>query len=354
MGNLRGIFASLGAIAFGISWAATAHAEVDLCPSSFGSVDHIRYCTSLALVPASSHNPNPANNKIKRAVVVIHGAGRNAVGYYDRAHDIAVDDGHDEDTVVVAPQFITKDDVDDHGLSSDYAYWSSSGWKEGRRSLNGEEESAFSYVDRLIDRIAFVFPNLEHVAVVGFSAGGQFVHRYAGMTATPDSGNWLRQRGASMSFGVGSPSSYLWLDTNRPSSTAGCADYDEYRYGLEGIDDLGYFEENNLSPETVKQRYFFRRIFYIVGKGDNVVDADLDVGCAANTQGANRLARASNFKSHVFTECQQYMISLGLPTQACASFGAMSTPLQEVTGAGHSFRDVFDSTAGHNILFNWK
>ena len=35
-----------------------------------------------------------------------------------------------------------------------------------------------------------------------------------------------------MRYVVANPGSYMWPTANRPQSTAGCPDYDEYKYGM--------------------------------------------------------------------------------------------------------------------------
>ncbi|MEE9373274.1 MAG: hypothetical protein V3V00_09500 [Saprospiraceae bacterium] len=39
-------------------------------------------------------------------------------------------------TAIIAPQSLTEEDIDFHELRSDFAYWSSNGWKSGSNSRN--------------------------------------------------------------------------------------------------------------------------------------------------------------------------------------------------------------------------
>ncbi|MDH5254632.1 MAG: hypothetical protein OEW72_01840 [Gammaproteobacteria bacterium] len=61
------------------------------------------------------------------------------------------------------------------------------------------------------------------VAIVGHSAGGQFVSRYAAGT---------RLKG--LTFIAANPGSYMYLDRNRPVSGV-CAGFNDYRYGLDDL-----------------------------------------------------------------------------------------------------------------------
>ncbi|RZS43139.1 hypothetical protein EV193_102115 [Herbihabitans rhizosphaerae] len=45
-----------------------------------------------------------------RAVVVVHGTGRNADEYYDSMLRTATDAGAERDTVIIAPRFQTDED----------------------------------------------------------------------------------------------------------------------------------------------------------------------------------------------------------------------------------------------------
>ena len=61
--------------------------------------------------------------------------------------------------------------------------------------------------------------------LAGFSAGGQLVQRYAAVGKGSD---------IDLRYVVGRPSSFLYFGAARPEATTGCADFNRWKYGLDG------------------------------------------------------------------------------------------------------------------------
>jgi len=202
----------------------------------------------------SSYIPYCSNDRIGPAVFVIHGTNRNAGEYLDYIDDF--------DALVIAPLF----QETGPGL-----YWSS-GWKSGDQSKDFERVSAFEVLDRMVEMF-------HGVAVVGHSAGGQFVTRYAAGT---------RLQG--LTFIVANPGSYLYLDATRPVS-GDCPGFNEYKYGLE--------HPNSYMIAGVSGDYPDRDVIYLLGSDDTSIDQYLDTSCAANRQGLNRYDRGRKFYEHL-------------------------------------------------------
>ncbi len=214
------------------------------------------YCNQKFPV-GTSYVPYCSNNKLGPAVFVIHGTDRNADDYLDYLDDL--------DTLVIAPEF---------QASGPGMYWSSSGWKQGDKSKDSQRVSSFEVLDRMVEMY-------HGVAVVGHSAGGQFVTRYAAGT---------RLQG--LTFIVANPSSYMYLDGNRPfGSSVTCRDYNEYRYGLEDL--------NDYMSVGVASDYPDRNVIYLLGDRDTKRDSNLDTSCEANRQGRHRYERGLKFFDHL-------------------------------------------------------
>jgi pimeloyl-ACP methyl ester carboxylesterase len=214
-------------------------------------------CTQRFAV-GSSFVPYCSNGQSGPAVFVIHGTNRNADDYLGYLDDL--------DTLVIAPEF----QAEGPGL-----YWSS-GWKQGDRSKDPEQVSSFEVLDRMVEMY-------HGVAVIGHSAGGQFVTRYAAGT---------RLQG--LTYVVANPSSYLYLDRSRPvggPSDGNCPDFNEYKYGLD--------ELNDYMSAGVASDYPTRNVIYMLGSLDTKVDKYLDTSCEANRQGANRYDRGMKFHDHL-------------------------------------------------------
>ena len=88
---------------------------------------------------------------------------------------------------MIAPRFVLASD----GAVAGVLHWErNNDWKEGGESAEtrGVSLSAFAVLDRLRARLGRpgLYPNLTHMVIVGHSAGGQFVQRYAlGTQAAP-------------------------------------------------------------------------------------------------------------------------------------------------------------------------
>jgi pimeloyl-ACP methyl ester carboxylesterase len=202
----------------------------------------------------SSYVPYCTNGKLGPAVFVIHGTDRNADDYLDFIDDL--------NTMVIAPEFQE---------SGPGVYWGS-GWHIGNKSEDSQRISSFEVLDRMIEMY-------HGVAVVGHSAGGQFVTRYAAGT---------RLQG--LTFISANPGSYMYLDKTRPVYAI-CTDYNEYRYGLE---DLNAYMSVGVAPD-----YADRNVIYLLGSQDTKVDSNLDTSCAAKRQGKNRYDRGLKFYDHL-------------------------------------------------------
>jgi pimeloyl-ACP methyl ester carboxylesterase len=148
--------------------------------------------------------PNP---RITRALVMVHGTGRNADHYFLTAMSAAILAGALGDTVVVAPHMIDGTDK----AEPNEIQWQTS-WRTGGPSRSDPSLTSFDFVDEILRKLAKqgTFPNLKQIVVTGHSAGGQFANRYA--MANKVHGTL----GVPVSYVVANPSSYAWPDKVRP------------------------------------------------------------------------------------------------------------------------------------------
>ena len=110
------------------------------------------------------------------------------------------------------------------------AYWNHSkpwgDWRAGAHSDpasgHGQTVSSFQVLDTFLSLLSdpIRFPNLDKITMVGHSAGGQSVQRYAFSTLLPPT---LRP-GLTIRYVVANPSSYAYLDPRRPKYTCGQCD----------------------------------------------------------------------------------------------------------------------------------
>ena len=275
--------------------AGIACAKDEPCDSAAACLDtlHLRTGGFVPLYRSLPFDPNPA---VVSAVVVIHGNRRDADRYFERLIDAARLEGRSADVALLAPNFRTLKD----GPALGEHFWSSSGWKIGNKSQDNNRVSAFSVMNELLERICrsgrSTFPGLERVVVIGHSAGGQFVNRYA------TGGAGCSDPAVEVRYVVMNPSSYLYVDGRRPAKESGafvvpetsCDDYDEYKYGLQNLN--SYMKA--VGVVRIRENLFRRRVYYLAGDADTRLGGSLDMSCRGNLQGANRLARFENYRSY--------------------------------------------------------
>jgi hypothetical protein len=256
----------------------------------------------------------------EEAIVVVHGALRNAGDYFHAIEAAAGSAGREP--LIIAPQFLTTDDIREHGFQGGALRWGTEEWKSGLG-----ETSSFTVMDELLERLLRT-PGLRRVTLVGNSAGGQFVNRYAAVGRIPGRGD-VRFR-----FVVANPSTYLYFDRQRPHKGRFMVNpdpaVDRWRYGF--TDAPGYVTG---TADDYFGDYIERDVVYLVG----VQDADpgavlLEVHPAAEAQGPTRLERAVNY--HAYLEHKA-----GRPVHE----------LVIVPGVGHDATELFSSPRGRACLF---
>lgn len=184
-------------------------------------------------------------------------------------------------------------------------------WREGGISLSTglnkdlPSLSSFEVMDRLIDVSIKLNPNIHKIIILGHSAGGQFVLRYASINSRHE---LLKQRGISIRYVVANPSSYPYLDKTRYKFTSkgkilkipqeefkDCSGYNKFKYGMEDL--YGYAE--NISITTIRKRLITRPIMFLLGAEDIDRNWSLDKSCEGEAQGENRYQRGLLYKHHL-------------------------------------------------------
>ena len=236
------------------------------------SLQSVAVSGGLTLPVYTSSSIDVSDPVATRAVIVVHGTSGNATDYYDYAAT-AVAPG----TFIAAPRFRTS-------ASGTALYWTSTAWKEGGASTNSPYVSSFVAMDALVAKIQATRPNVTSIVIIGHSAGGQFVQRYAATSTNP------RVR-----FIVANAGSYMYLTAAREGYTnpaSGCSRYNRYRYGLEVLP----AQLSGIGAATLNARYRAADVTYLLGDMDtDPNDPDMDTGCAATRQGPYRYERGQRF-----------------------------------------------------------
>jgi hypothetical protein len=304
----------------------------------------IPYCRNYALGTGSE--------ALERAVVVIHGASRTAGNYFNYVMNaLAQVEGADTKTIILAPQFLIEEDIQSNKLGDEILYWSDGGWKRGDKSKTTDQNprpvriSSFSVLDVILEKLSDreKFPNLVQIVIVGHSAGGQFVNRYAAGSHMP---TVLSQRSnIQIRYIVANPSSYLYfnevrrvdgsLDQFSVPNTADCPEYNEYKYGLEDLNNY----MSTIGRQQLETQYGEREVIYLLGGEDiDPNSSQLDLSCAAMLQGSNRFERGIIYYNYLLQH-----------------FGYDITTRHKnviIDGVGHSASDMFNSVCGIRYLFD--
>lgn len=287
-------------------WYQFLNITVDIAPDRLViEKDHEK----LSIPIVTSHPLDKNNYETEYLIIMIHGAGLNANKTFETAQKIIESlDMPINRFWVLVPQIIEGVKLDEKGL----LFWDRR-WRSGGMSLSTglnkdlPSLSSFEVMDRVIDVAIKLNPGISRMIILGHSAGGQFVVRYA---ATNSRHEFLEQQGISIRYVVANSSSYPYLDQTRfHFNSAGevlktsqgelmnCPSYNVYKYGLEELN--GYAE--TLSPQTIQTRLLTRPVMFVLGKADTDRDWGLDKSCEADLQGKNRYERGLLYKHHLMS-----------------------------------------------------
>jgi len=324
-------------------WIATASA-VEIAPSrhSLGEKGEGAYLPYVA-----SHPLDGRHESITRLLVSIHSSGYDALEYYENARLAAeqIESGL-EQTLILAPHFLLKSKIEGD-VPAGMLFWRTYPFRGSARAAIGPEArpvnlSPYEILDDWLAKLTTPehLPNLREIVLVGHSAGGQMVQRYAMVTKFTPPGE-LQTR-----FVVCAPSSYAYLTDLRwnreaqqfrvpeTAKVANCQRWNEWGYGL----DSPYQYFAHLDPESTKASYAQRHLFYLCGGNDNDPNhSSLGKSCEAMLQGAQRLERMQIFAAYL-------RYTYGDSIAGRHRFGV-------VEGVGHSGRRNMNSAEGLRAMF---
>src|SRR5580692_9656375 len=248
---------------------------------------------SLGKVPARSlvyrtYSLDTRNEAITRALIVVHGAGRDADNYFRNVLAAAFLAGALENTVVIAPRMgSTAANCHDYSASNGIS-WNCHTWRSGGPAVSNPDVTSFDFLDEVLRKVARkeIFPNLKQIVVTGHSAGGQVLNRYEMANQVHD------KLGVPVSYVVSNPSSYAWPDATRPTEAAysvqahepgyipavipnaaafrnfsgarDCTTYDQWPYGMKNR--TGYTAKQ--TDDQLKTQLSSRPTTYLLGELD--------------------------------------------------------------------------------------
>jgi hypothetical protein len=291
--------------------------------------------------PLTVRNPH-----IQRALIIVHGAGRDADSYFLSGVAGALIAGALENSLVIAPRLASNSGGCKDPLKPGEISWGCGGeqdWRGGG-TADGLKVATFDFIDELLRMLARrkVFPNLRVIVVTGHSAGGQFTNRYVAATHV------VNGLGVPVKYVVSNPSSYLYLDATRLPAGATCANdgtctgdfkeyaesqkcanYNRWRNGLEQR--AGY--ATTVSDDDLRRQMASRDVTYLLGALDTLPLFGFDSSCAAMAQGPSRLARGLTYWNYMKSK-----------------YGAQHK-LVVVPACGHNGRCMYTDRAALPVLF---
>ena len=285
----------------------------------------------------SSYPLDKKNERIVRALVVVHGAGRDADNYFRTSMAAAFLASALDNTIVISPRFASVQGGCRDTLAANEVNWPCGGdsWRSGGVAINDAKLTSYDFMDTIVRALTRKenFPNLKSIVISGHSAGGQFATRYGMANQIHDSA------GVPITYVVSNPSSYSYLDPERPAGAnnelqpfgegRNCTTYDNWPYGFKNR--TGYAAK--IPDDQLKKQMAARSMTYLLGELDVLPLAGFDSSCPAMAQGPTRLARGQAYAAYVKAKYN-------------APHQVVVVPL-----CGHNARCVFTSEAALPVLF---
>jgi pimeloyl-ACP methyl ester carboxylesterase len=273
---------------------------------------------------------------VTRAVILLHGKGRDVDGDYRGLERAARKAGAiGAESLLIAPQFLNELDAIEHGLPNEIVRWQAGTWEAGEAAVAPVPVSAYELLDALFLRLSDrqTFPDLHDIVLAGHSAGGQAVQRYAivGTAAIQ-----LVAKGIHVRYVIANSSSYLYFNDERPGPHGfECRNWNRWRYGTHEAPTYVKLSKKHGWPE-LEDEYAKADVIYLLGDEDvDPQQKDLDISCAGEAQGSTRLARGQAYFAY-------------LKARHPAGWGQR---LWIVGGVAHSATKMVEAPCGVKALF---
>ncbi len=275
-------------------------------------------CNDCCIPYLASYPLDRKNSSIEHVILAIHSSNYDArMVFNDCLSLLKSQSGAESRTLIIAPQFLIKEhakDINDPNL----LFWEVDPFRGSSVSTTAGSGtdlgiSAFTILEDIISRVATkeTFPNVKRITILGHSAGGQLVNRFAASNTIEFDA--VRPAGIKCRYIVMNPSSYVYLSPKRyvegsegvfavptPEQVKDNPGYNQYGYGLEKL--YVYHRAKGLTAEKIRQMYPKRNIIYMLGEKDYAPDESMSTNPSAMLQGRNRLERGRIYYMHLIDE----------------------------------------------------
>lgn len=273
---------------------------------------------------------NAAWEKLKYAIIVVHGANRDADNYFNFLINPLNGEGLMESTILISPEF-----KDNSSASSNDLFWNND-WREGQRSTSTAKISSFEAIDAIITRLSDreVFPVLEKVIVTGHSSGALFTQVYGLANQAEPQASHL-----SFDYVVANSQYFYYPDNERYNeqsnqffTPSGCASYNHWPLGY--TNPPAYVSAQGESQ--MDANLLGRNFTYFLGNGTQADPALNTNDCGAVLLGSSRFKRGE----HIYAWLEaQYS-------------GQHNSAKVMVDGIGHDGQGMYQSNDFKTLLSN--
>jgi hypothetical protein len=417
--DVYGLPIPVAAVAYKNSLSSSSTAQDD---SKEQYIGQLAYYSNMGHITADDR----IDTDITTAVIGVHGSGRDAGTYLCALTAIVADVSKDHyyfttkdqrrplpkgNVLVVAPWFMAPEDNAPPTFSLPYIQWDDNypiphTFRYGAESIPDVKHnmtiSSFGAMDVLLERLCnrTHFPNLRRIVVVGHSAGGQFVQRWALSSNSWCFGGgqyvhrWAPQNSdlPNVRVVVANPRSFAYLDNRRyfalsdqadaadddevspadndgtltpfdkyelrPPSAAekdDCKEFNKYEWGLDENEEVPAPYVINSVHKLIDHgdnselfcRYASRDIVYLSGQRDvEKLGSQICYGKEDGYQGPSRRERSERF----FASLQ----ARGRELEFCGRIGGGATQVHArvvVENVGHDHGLMFQSPEGIRAMF---
>lgn len=270
-------------------------------------------------IPYLSNMPiDKKNENITHLIIAIHASGHSTYSVYSDCMELLKKHKKQKnDIIIVAPQFLMNKHVVEN-TEENLLYWNVSPFYGSSisttKSFEGDLRiSAYHVLEDIIADFCEKknFPNINRITILGHSAGGQLVNRFAASNTVEF--DKARPQNIEIKYVIMNPSSYVYMSPKRsvdwsvkrftvPSEEeiAKNPGYDNYSYGLNAL--YSFHRRKGLSREKIRELYPQRKVVYLLGKADCVQDGSMSTHPSAMMEGRNRLERGRIYYGHLIDE----------------------------------------------------
>jgi pimeloyl-ACP methyl ester carboxylesterase len=300
-----------------------------------------------AAVPyAASADWSQPHPEVTRAVILVHGKGRDVRDNYISLLQAAATAEAAAHTILLAPQFLIEEDAEAHVLPAMILRWRHDAWQGGEPAISPYPVSAYEVLDAMVRHLADrkLFPNLQIVVIAGHSAGGQAIQRYA---VVGKASSIAAPVSIDVRYVVANPSSYLYFSDDRPTSKEApftfaprhsvlCGEFSNWKYGPH--DPPPYVKAIAAGGwQPLEDAYAQRDVIYLLGTDDtDPHHKELDVTCSGEAEGPSRFLRGRAYYAYLHSRHP----------------AAWNQRLWFVPGVAHSEPKMFESACGVAALFD--